>query len=147
MPLSSTMLLSIVALLAPVMPAQQQAITPTISRAELLGTAHQLAVDEGWPVDEKGYTLDPMQPMRNEEFYSIGLYRNAHLLRMYSIERRTGDIVDFMHGCDLLQFDNVKPLQTRIRRDSGSAALPIDRLAASVGCPKLNIITTRWVTR
>ncbi|NYF79730.1 hypothetical protein [Granulicella arctica] len=138
------MLLSpILALLAFALPPQQQ--PAALSTAELIDTAHKLALDEGWPIDQKGYTLDPMQPMRDEDFYSIGLYRNAHLLRMYSIQRQTGDIVDFMHGCDLLQFDDVKPLQTRIRKASGSSALPIDRLAATVGCPKLNVVNTRWV--
>jgi hypothetical protein len=117
----------------------------TISGPELLETAHKLALDEGWPVDQAGYTLDPMQPAADESFYSVGLYRNAHLKRMYSIQRQTGDVVDFMHGCDLLQFDDIKELQARIRKASGSSSLPPGRLAAQVGCPKLNIVNTRWV--
>jgi hypothetical protein len=138
------MLLSpLLALLAFALPPQPPAAT--LSTAELLDTAHKLALDEGWPIDQKGYTFDPMQPLRDEDFYSIGLYRNAHLLRMYSIERHTGDIVDFMHGCDVIEFDDVKPLQTRIRKTSGAAPLPIDRLAATVGCPRLNVVSTRWV--
>jgi hypothetical protein len=116
-----------------------------LSNAELLDTAHKLARDEGWPIDQKSYTLDPMQPMRAEEFYSIGLYRDAHLLRMYSIERETGDIVDFMHGCDLLQFDDLKPLQARIRKTSSAAPLTPEQLATKTGCPKLNLVNTRWV--
>jgi hypothetical protein len=137
------LLTPIIALLALALPAQPP--LATIPGPELLATAHKLAVDEGWPVDQKGYTLDPMQPAAEESFYSIGLYRNAHLLRMYSIHRQTGDIVDFMHGCDLLQYDDVKDLQTRIRKASGAASLPADKLAAQVGCPKLNLVTTRWV--
>lgn len=137
-------LLSIVALFALGMP-QQSSARVTLSHDELIAAAHTLALDEGWPVDQKGYTLDSMQPMRDEDFYSIGLYRNAHLMRMYSIERRTGDIVDFMRGCDLIQFEDVKPLQQRIRAASGASPLPPERLAAIVGCPRLNVVNTRWV--
>jgi hypothetical protein len=126
---------SIVAIFAMAIPPQQST-TLVIPGAELIETAHKLAIDEGWPIDQQGYTLDPMQPAREESFYSIG---------MYSIHRQTGDIVDFMHGCDLLQFDNVKDLQTRIRKASGSSSLSPDKLAAQVGCPKLNIVNSRWV--
>jgi hypothetical protein len=138
------LLTAIFTLLAMVLPAQQRA-QADLSRAELLTTAHKLALDEGWPVDRPGYSLDPMQPMRDEAFYSIGLYRNAHLLRMYSIHRQTGDIVDFMHGCDLLQFDDVKDVQAAIRRASGAASLSPKKLAATVGCARLNVVKTRWV--
>jgi hypothetical protein len=138
------MLLSpILALLAFALPPQPH--SATLTTADLLGTAHKLARDEGWPIDQKGYTLDPMQPVADESFYSIGLYRDAHLLRMYSIHRQTGDIVDFMRGCDLIQFDDVKDLQYRIRKTSGSSSLPADKLAVQVGCPKLNIVNSRWV--
>jgi len=138
------LLTPIIALLAMALPPQQTAPL-TLSTAELIEAAHKLAIDEGWPIDQKGYTFDPMQPAAEESFYSIGLYRNAHLMRMYSIQRQTGDIVDFMHGCDLLQFDDVKDLQARIRKASNASPLPVDRLAAQVGCPKLNIVNTRWV--
>ncbi len=118
-----------------------------LSTPDLIDTAHKLARDEGWPIEQAGYTFDVMQPATDDGFQSIGLYRKAHLLRMYSIERQTGDIVDFMHGCDLLQFDDVKDVQSRIRSSSGATPLPADKLAARVGCPKLNIVNTRWVTR
>jgi hypothetical protein len=125
--------------------ALQQPAPVTIPTPELLATARKLAHDEGWPIDQKGYTLDPMQPATQDDFYNIGLYRDAHLLRMYSIHRRSGDIVDFMHGCDLLQFPDVTDLQTRIRKASGATPIPPDRLATQVGCPRLNLITTQWV--
>jgi hypothetical protein len=124
---------------------QPQPAMLDLSNGELIATAHKLALDEGWPIDQPGYSLDPMQPMREEEFYSIGLYRNAHLLRMYSIHRQTGDIVDFMHGCDLIQFDDVKPLQQRIRNASKAAPFTREQLAAKAGCPRLNLVNTRWV--
>ena len=135
---------SIIALFAIAIPPQQSAPL-SLSNSELIDTAHKLALDEGWPIDQKGYTFDTMQSVGDDGFYSIGLYRNAHLMRMYSIQKQTGDIVDFMHGCDLIQFDNIKDLQTRIRKASNAAPLPIDRLAAQVGCPKLTIVNTRWV--
>jgi len=135
----STLILALFAYALP-LPA-----SPAIPTPELMDAAHRLALDEGWPIDQQGYTFDAMQPAQDDGFYSIGLYRNAHLLRMYSIQRQTGDIVDFMHGCDLLQFDDVKDLQTRIRKASGATPLPIKDLAASVGCPRLTIVNTRWV--
>jgi hypothetical protein len=125
--------------------ALQQPAPVTVPTPQLLAAARKLALDEGWHIDQKGYTLDPMQPATQDDFYNIGLYRDAHLLRMYSIHRRSGDIVDFMHGCDLLQFDDVKDLQSHIREASGASSIPPEKLAAQVGCPKLNLITTRWV--
>lgn len=138
------LLMPIIVLFAMAMPPQQSAPL-ALSNTELIDTAHKLALDEGWPIDQKGYTFDPMQPDKDDGFYSIGLYRNAHLMRMYSIQKQTGDIVDFMHGCDLLQFDDVKDLQARIRKAANTSPLPIDRLATQVGCPKLTIVNSRWV--
>jgi hypothetical protein len=137
------LLTSTLALLA--LAAPQEKPRPHLPAAQVASIAKQIATDEGWPIDQKGYTFDPMTPTDDDGFDSIGLYHNAHLVRMYSINRTTGDIVDFMRGCDVLEFPDLKPFQAKIRSATHSPGLTMEQLAAKVGCPKLTIVNTRWV--
>jgi hypothetical protein len=118
---------------------------PHVSPAQLAAIARKIAIEEGWPIEQKAYTFDPMLPTIDDGFDSIGLYRDAHLVRMYSIDRTTGDIVDFMRGCDVFNFEDLKAFQSKIRAASHAPSLTNEQLAAKVGCPKLTIVSTRWV--
>jgi len=118
---------------------------PHVPATRLAKVAHQLAIDEGWPIDQQGYTFDPMLPTTDDGFDSIGLYKKAHLVRMYSVDRSTGDIVDFMRGCDLFDFKDLEPFQSEIRRQTHAPRLTPQQLARKAGCPKLTIVNTRWV--
>jgi hypothetical protein len=104
-----------------------------------------LAHDEGWPLGDPDYTLDPMLPTDDDGFDSIGIYKKAHLVRMYSINRATGQIVDFMRGCQVFHFKDIESFQQRIRNQSHATALTNAQLAAKVGCPSLTVVSTRWV--
>ncbi len=104
-----------------------------------------LAHDEGWPLANPDFTLDPMTPDVDDGFDSIGLYKKAHLVRMYSIDRATGQIVDFMRGCQVFRFDDLQAFQERIRAQTKAPALTDQQLAAKAGCPKLTVVNTRWV--
>lgn len=125
--------------------APQEKPRPHIPPTQLADIAKKIATEEGWPITEKGYTFDPMIPTEDDGFDSIGLYRNSRLLRMYSVYRATGDIVDFMRGCDVFQFEDIKPFQAAIKKKSNAPSLTIEQLAAKAGCPKLNVINSRWV--
>jgi hypothetical protein len=118
---------------------------PHIPADQLNDIATILAHDEGWPLGDPDYTLDPMTPDTDDGFDSIGVYKKAHLLRMYSVDRTTGQIVDFMRGCQVFHFDNLSAFQTRIRTQSHAPALTDQQLAKKAGCPKLTIVNTRWV--
>ena len=118
---------------------------PHIPPAQLAAIAKKLAAEEGWPIDQKAYTFDPMLPTVDDGFDSIGLYRDAHLVRMYSVDRTTGDIVDFMRGCDVFHFEDLKPFQSTIKNKSHAPSLTTEQLAAKAGCPKLTVVSTRWV--
>jgi hypothetical protein len=118
---------------------------PHIPASELAAIAKQIATDEGWPIDQKAYTFDPMLPTVDDGFDSIGLYRDGHLVRMYSVDRTTGDMVDFMRGCDVFQFEDLKPFQAKIKNKSHARSLTTEQLAAKAGCPKLTVVSTRWV--
>jgi hypothetical protein len=137
------LLTSALVLLALAVPKEKP--RPHLPAAQVASIAKQIAAEEGWPIDQKGYTFDPMTPTDDDGFDSIGLYHNAHLVRMYSIDRTTGEIVDFMRGCDVFQFEDLKPFQSRIRSATHAQSLTLDQLAAKVGCPKLTIVNTRWV--
>jgi hypothetical protein len=118
---------------------------PHIPSKQLAAIAKKIALEEGWPIDQKAYTFDPMLPTVDDGFDSIGLYRDAHLVRMYSVDRTTGDIVDFMRGCDVFHFEDLKLFQSAIRNKSHASTLTTEQLATKAGCPKLTIVNTRWV--
>ena len=123
-------------------PAQPR---PHIPASQLTDIATILAHDEGWPLGDPDYTLDLMKPVDDDGFDSIGIYKKAHLVRMYSIDRSTGDIVDFLRGCQIFRFDDIKHFQAKIKESSHAPALTDKQLAAKVGCPKLTVVNTRWV--
>jgi hypothetical protein len=137
------LLTSTLALLA--LAAQPAKLRPHIPAAQVSDIATILAHDEGWPLGNPDYTLDPMKPDVDDGFDSIGIYKKAHLVRMYSIDRTTGQIVDFMRGCQVFRFPDLENFQQRIRSQSHASPLTDTQLAAKTGCPKLTVVTTRWV--
>jgi hypothetical protein len=128
-----------------ILAAQNPLQPPHISADRLSDIATILAHDEGWPLGNPDYTLDPMTPATDDGFDSIGVYKKAHLVRMYSINRTTGQIVDFMHGCQVFRFKDLQNFEQSIRSQNHAAPLTDAQLAAKVGCPKLTIVNTRWV--
>jgi hypothetical protein len=137
------MLLTALALL--LFPAQPAAPRPHLPASQLDDIATILAHDEGWPLGNPDYTLDSMKPDVDDGFDSIGVYKKAHLVRMYSINRTTGQIVDFMRGCQVFHFKDLENFEQSIRAQSHAAALTDAQLATKVGCPKLTVVNTRWV--
>ena len=119
--------------------------TPHLPVSQLNDIATILAHDEGWPLGNPDYTLDIMKPVDDDGFDSIGIYRKGHLVRMYSIYRTTGDIVDFMRGCQVFHFDDIRRFQAETKQKSHAAPLTDAQLAAKVGCPKLTVVNSRWV--
>src|SRR5438270_9804784 len=124
---------------------QQANSTPHLPLPQLNDIATILAHDEGWPLGNPDYTLDPMIPVDDDGFDSIGVYRKGHLVRMYSIDRTTGDVVDFMRGCQVFRFDDIKRFQAEAKQKSHAAPLTDEQLAAKAGCPKLTVVNSRWV--
>jgi hypothetical protein len=118
---------------------------PPIPASQLNDIATILAHDEGWPLGNPDYTLDPMKPDVDDGFDSIGVYKKAHLVRMYSINRDTGQIVDFMRGCQVFRFKDLENFEQRTRNASHTVPLTDAQLAAKVGCPKLTVVNTQWV--
>ncbi len=125
--------------------AQSATPRPHIPPDQLNDIATILAHDEGWPLGNSDYTLDPMTPVADDGFDSIGVYKKAHLVRMYSVDRTTGQIVDFMRGCDVFRFPNLAHFEQSIRAQTKAAPLTDQQLAKKAGCPKLTVVNTRWV--
>ena len=125
--------------------AQPAASRPHLPTQQLNDIATILAHNEGWPLGDPDYTLDPMKPDVDDGFDSIGVYKKAHLVRMYSIDRTTGQIVDFMRGCQVFRFKDLENFEQRIRSQSHAAALTDAQLAAKAGCPNLSVVSTHWV--
>ena len=125
--------------------AEKSPLPPHIPANQLNDIATILAHDEGWPLGNPDYTLDPMTPDTDDGFDSIGVYKKAHLVRMYSINRSTGQILDFMRGCQVFHFKDLENFEQRIRSQSHATPLTDAQLAAKVGCPKLTVVSTQWV--
>ena len=125
--------------------AQPAAARPHLAASQVSDIATILAHDEGWPLGDPDYTLDPMKPDVDDGFDSIGLYKKAHLVRMYSINRTTGQIVDFMRGCQVFRFKDLEHFEQTVRNQSHATPLTDAQLAAKVGCPKLTVVSTRWI--
>jgi hypothetical protein len=124
--------------------AQPAKPRPHIPASQLNDIATILAHDEGWPMGDPDYTLDPMKPDVDDGFDSIGVYKKAHLVRMYSIYRNTGQIVDFMRGCQVFRFKDLTNFEQRTRSRTHASPLTNAQLAAKAGCPKLAVVNTRW---
>ncbi len=118
---------------------------PHLPASQVNDIATILAHDEGWPLGNPDYTLDLMKPVEDDGFDSIGVYRKGHLVRMYSIYRTTGDVVDFMRGCQVFRFDDIKRFQAEMKQKSHAPPLTDAQLAAKAGCPKLTVVNSRWV--
>jgi hypothetical protein len=125
--------------------AQPPKPRPHFPASQVSDIATILAHDEGWPMGDPDYTLDPMKPDVDDGFDSIGLYKKAHLVRMYSIDRNTGQIVDFMRGCEVFRFKDLANFEQRIRSQTHAMPLTDQQLATKAGCPKLTVVNTRWV--
>jgi hypothetical protein len=114
----------------------QEKPRPHIPANQLNDIATILAHDEGWPLGNPDYTLDSMKPDVDDGFDSIGVYKKAHLVRMYSINRATGQI---------FRFKDLENFEQRTRSQSHATPLTDAQLAAKVGCPKLTVVSTQWV--
>ena len=125
--------------------SSQENPRPHIPVSQLNDIATILAHDEGWPLGNPDYTLDPMIPVDDDGFDSIGVYRKGHLVRMYSIYRTTGDVVDFMRGCQVFRFDDIKRFQAEMKQKSQASPLTDHQLAVKAGCAKLTVVNSRWV--
>ena len=142
----SLLVAALVVILAPFSVVAQKNSPPAhIPVSELNDIATILAHDEGWPLGDPDYTLDPMKPDVDDGFDSIGVYKKAHLVRMYSIDRSTGQIVDFMRGCQVFRFKDLVSFELLIRSKTGATALTDVQLASKTGCPKLTIVNTRSI--
>ncbi len=137
------LLTSTLALLA--LAAQPAKPTQHIPVPQLNDIATILAHDEGWPLGNPDYTLDPMIPVDDDGFDSIGVYRKGHLVRMYSINRATGQIVDFMRGCQVFHFKDLENFQQTIQKQSHVPPFTKEQLARKAGCPQLTVVNTHWV--
>ncbi|MEI9981467.1 MAG: hypothetical protein WDN23_21240 [Edaphobacter sp.] len=135
----------LISTLALALTAPQAAARPHIPADKLNDIATILAHDEGWPLGNPDYTLDPMTPDTDDGFDSIGVYRSAHLVRMYSVDRTTGQIVDFMRGCQVFRFPDLAHFEQSIRAKSNAVPLTDQQLAKKSGCSKLTVVNTRWV--
>ena len=102
-------------------------------------------VDELQPEATASQLTDDYPLLTSGVIDSIGIYRKGHLVRMYSIYRTTGDVVDFMRGCQVFRFDDIKRFQAETKQKSHAAPLTDQQLAAKVGCPKLTVVNSRWV--
>jgi hypothetical protein len=120
--------------------------TVSISRfmptSEVVRVAAMAAQDEGYNPDVKGTYLDELRKNGKEPipgYASIGLYKDGHLIRYYSIRIETGEVVDPME-CQIFRYPNLIKFNKETMKALGAAEASLEVIATEVGCEKLEIL-------
>jgi hypothetical protein len=101
---------------------------------------------EGHDPEGRGIYLDELRTREGKEplpgYTSIGIYRNGHLIRSYSIRLATGDVIDAT-ACKIFRYPRLERFRKETMRDFGTKETSLEDLASEVGCDKLAVVPTR----
>jgi hypothetical protein len=120
-----------------------------IPTSELLRVSEMAARDEGFPVNKVrpdgtrlfffdiATTSDgkPLAP----GYTSMGLYGNGQIIRIYSVNEQTGQVVDIAN-CAAFDFPNLSRFAKEVQREAGARPEALEQLALDVGCDNLTVI-------
>jgi hypothetical protein len=118
---------------------------PTSTVVRVAGMA---ARDEGYEPGARGTFLDELRKNGKEpilSYTSIGLYKEAHLARYYSIREETGDIADPML-CKLFRYPDLVKFNRETMKAFGTKEASLEVIATEIGCDKLEIVPSNAPT-
>ena len=120
-----------------------------IPTSELLRVARMAARDEGFPTDKirtDGARVFFFDIATNAEgkplaagYVRMSFYGNSHLIRTYSVNEQTGQIVD-IENCATFDFPNLQAFARETQKESGSKPESREAVAQDVGCETLVVI-------
>lgn len=121
-----------------------------IPTSEVLRATEMAARDEGYPIDKVRpdgkhlFFFDVAMELGGRPlapgFTSMSFYGNGQIIRTYSVNERTGQIVDIAN-CSAFDFPNLRTFAREVQREAGTQPKTLERLAQDVGCDKLTMVT------
>ncbi|MBM3790644.1 MAG: hypothetical protein FJW35_09890 [Acidobacteria bacterium] len=98
---------------------------------------------EGYDSEARGTYLDELRARDGKEplpgYSSIGLYKDGHLIRSYSIRIATGDVID-ANECKIFRYPGLERFRKETMKRFGTRELTLGELASEVGCDKLEVV-------
>ena len=126
--------------------AQTEIYIPT---SELLRASEMAARDEGFPIEKVrpdgshlfffDIAMKPGGTPLAPGYTSMSFYGNAQIIRSYSVNEQTGQIVDIAN-CSIFDFPNLRAFAQEVQREAGTRPETIERLAQDVGCGNLTVV-------
>jgi|WetSurSiteA1Bulk_404760.scaffolds.fasta_scaffold47221_2 hypothetical protein len=113
--------------------------------SEVVRVATMAALDEGFNPAAHGIYLHELRKNGKEPipgYTSIGLYKDAHLIRYYSIRVETGDVVDPM-VCKIFRYPDLVKFKKETMRAFGTQEASIEAIAIEIGCDNLGIVPSK----
>jgi len=120
-----------------------QAIQRFIPTSTLVRIASMTARNEGYDPEAAGIYLDELRTPDGKEplagYSSIGLYKNGHLIRSYSIRISTGDVID-ANECKIFRYPGLQRFRRETMKAFGTKETSLEDLASEVGCDRLEVV-------
>jgi hypothetical protein len=117
-------------------------ITRFIPTSDVVRIGEMASRDEGYDPEEAGTYLDVLRKNGKEPipgYASIGLYKDGHMVRYYSIRVDSGDIVDPM-DCKAFQYPNLIQLKRNMLKEFGAKEVSLEEIAKEIGCDNMKIV-------
>lgn len=117
-----------------------------IPTSTVVRVASMTARYEGHDPEAPGTFLDELRTPDGKEpmagYTSIGLYKNGHLIRSYSIRITTGDVID-ANECKIFRYAGLERFRKETMKAFGTNETSLADLASEVGCDRLVVVPTR----
>jgi len=120
-----------------------------IPTSELLRASEMAARDEGFPIHKVrpdgshlfffDVAMEPGGKPLAPGYTSMSFYGNGQIIRTYSVNEQTGQIVDIAN-CSTFDFQNLRAFSQEVQREAGTRPETLERLAQDVGCDKLTVV-------
>ena len=112
--------------------------------SEVLHIAEMAARDEGFDVQNKKLFFFDLQTTADGKeivpgYVSMGFYGNGHPIHVYSINKKTAQVVDIGH-CEIFLYRDLISYAKGMNAESGRPLKSREELADEVGCATLRIL-------
>jgi hypothetical protein len=123
-----------------------QVIQRFIPTSTVVRIASMTARYEAYDPEAPGVYLDELRTPDGKEpmagYTSIGLYKNGHLIRSYSIRILTGDVID-ANECKIFRYRGLEKFRRETMKAFGTKETSLEDLASEVGCDRLEVVPAR----
>jgi hypothetical protein len=137
-------------ILATVFAIPEQVIQRFIPTSTLVKIGSMTARYEGYDPEAPSVYLDELRTPDGREplagYTSIGLYKDGHLIRSYSIRISTGDVID-ANACKIFRYPGLGRYKQETMKAFGTKETPLEDLASEVGCDRLEVVGVKGAVK